>query len=1638
LIDVADDRNICTQCVSALRKLSLKPMNRRTLVDESGLATLNALSCIGDQDILREVVACFFYLSQTKELVHVLIGCQVIHPIKIILTKPDVESLKMAVGTLANMAEVCSADEILRTESEIFPSLCSLIKHPSLAVKREASRAIANLLSYESAHVMLKAVNGIAKLSFLAKIKDIDCASNVSLCFWKLAANSFNHEDLMTERYFQTLLELATFSHIETRRMSAAALLNLSHNEIQRCAVANKGGLRVATALLSDDDGVVRISAAQILYQLSLSVRIKNAMVQDVVTEKLIQNLREITEVDFVQVCVSVLVNLSVDSENQCKLVQMGLMSPLIGLAYHENAHIRHDVASIFCYMSTQPKHRDGVFSENHFKAMLHLLSFTSLESSWVTALAFGNLAESTENIKMIVCLNGLPSLVALLEHDVPDKCRSASARVLRKIAQVHECVSHTIRVDLITRLLENLQHKSVEVQIEACMALSNLATLPDAHEILIKGDGIQSLITMLSNIDLRCRKFSAMGLCNFSSHRLCQMEIFRLGGISPLINCTKSDDRKCIVFAAFALCNLSSNKENRCCLCGESILDLLAELFNRCTDIEVHRALAAIIYNLSSSMECHEDIVKASVLNVVHEICKASDLICKRYALMAMCNLSSNSTIRKSVINSGGLNNAIVFIDSDDIDVRLYACACLTNMSNNSVTQNMIVVHGGLPTLIKLVNSSEAVLQRGAIFCLVNIAANESNHEAMFRHGVLGLMVNMASSSLISVREASSFALSNFVANQMALNIIGREGGVRPFLSLMSSSNRYYKYLASSALRCLSCEPKNWCLLCQTEPLSSLNYCGKTDDIEIKRSIAACFCNLSLDEANKVVITTQSVKEIVALSQVEDDECRRQSIGAIANLAESEETHDLMKVFINMEALLGQLKRQTLDVNREISRLLSNLLTSKFYQDGFAELKELALLFDLVASKDPECLYHVSVCLRTLSLNTMFHHMIINGGLISLFTLLQARDIKAAKHAAAAFRNLCASDVLKEQIAHQGGIDFGVLLTKSSKSELQLLGLACLRHLSINKDLKREIVSKGALEPCMRYSSWAAEGLQRQIAGLVANLSEDVENQVDIVKCGATQAVLMLARNKNSEVQQDCSRILANLSANNQNQVSLYRHGALDCLISLANNSTDNICQRYVALGIQFLVSNPEVRRNILASHTFLSFYDMVSSDVLDYKRTVAASFASLSLEASSRATLAKTFGIDEIIKLCGVDDPQTKRDAVFTTANLSESAEIHCAIQKQGGINVLHEVSCKTFDVDIIRDVARAFSCLVRSPGAREEMQQDRILQSLYSFSQSSDKLTQRFSAVTLCNMSFSSSKDKLVESGILSPLLFLARFPDLEINRCAALAMAGLALGSSANKLLLLEGGALTALISAIKFPDVKLQNCCLLALNCLALGKHDNVKLQLMREEIIDLSVSLLKTSGDESSLGCLFLLGSMAENDEVRAVFITRGCTSVVVEMLKLDKVEVKRAAAYILALFAEQRDSHQELCKCGALEAIISIASTPDGECQEYGSFALVHLSGNPELQLQLARLGAVRCCVSLLSTNAESKHYAAFALLKLASNFENHLIIAEQGGIQALLRLGRSQIVNEEIHYRAAVAVGNLANNAIKSLGKA
>ena len=136
-----------------------------------------------------------------------------------------------------------------------------------------------------------------------------------------------------------------------------------------------------------------------------------------------------------------------------------------------------------------------------------------------------------------------------------------------------------------------------------------------------------------------------------------------------------------------------------------------------------------------------------------------------------------------------------------------------------------------------------------------------------------------------------------------------------------------------------------------------------------------------------------------------------------------------------------------------------------------------------------------------------------------------------------------------------------------------------------------------------------------------------------------------------------------------------------------------------------------------------------------------------------------------------------------------------------------------------------------------------------------------------------------------------------------------------------------------------------------------------------------------------------------------------------------------------MATLCEQVECHVELARDRALEAIISLASQEDIECQEYAAFSLAHLASNRDYQVELVRLGAVKPLVALLASDAEPRHYAGLALLKLADNIENHLRIGEEGGIQALLRLGRSRSTDDQLQYKAALTVGQLASNAARIL---
>ena len=100
----------------------------------------------------------------------------------------------------------------------------------------------------------------------------------------------------------------------------------------------------------------------------------------------------------------------------------------------------------------------------------------------------------------------------------------------------------------------------------------------------------------------------------------------------------------------------------------------------------------------------------------------------------------------------------------------------------------------------------------------------------------------------------------------------------------------------------------------------------------------------------------------------------------------------------------------------------------------------------------------------------------------------------------------------------------------------------------------------------------------------------------------------------------------MANLASNEDNHKTLYKQGALLALFKLSESSHD-ITQRYSAMGLRFLASDPEVRVMIVDDNKISPFFNLATSPLLEYRRTAAVAFASFSLHETNKAKMVIIF---------------------------------------------------------------------------------------------------------------------------------------------------------------------------------------------------------------------------------------------------------------------------------------------------------------------------------------------------------------------------------------------------------------------------
>lgn len=899
--------------------------------------------------------------------------------------------------------------------------------------------------------------------------------------------------------------------------------------------------------------------------------------------------------------------------------------------------------------------------------------------------------------------------------------------------------------------------------------------------------------------------------------------------------------------------------------------------------------------------------------------------------------------------------------------------------------------------------------------------------------------------------------------------------------------------------------------------------------------------------------------------------------MGTLANLAEDITTHENIAQAHGLHCFLVELNDANVDVRREASRGIANIASSFRHQqeiinsDNDFDIPQtpdqlssrlmsykgqrtgisgiLSLIF---RADDEDCILHAAIILRKLAPNLASHRAIIqNDGYKALFQLLVysnpglKRD-EIRKYGASALRDISANPEFKLRCFEEGAVQELIALARDEDEELQTLAYSTLRHLSLAHDIRDRIFStdpklsafdandsmtrstnknRKILRCIMKASKIPNEDLHAQIAGFLANMSESMRNQSMMIEEGMATCLFNLAfttydGNKSAEVQQDVARAFIHLSSNETIHKKIYSQGALHVMLHLSA-SDQTIAQGFASMGIRFLVCNPEIRSLIVKDGHIDAFIALASkTDLVEYRRTAAAAFASFSLHEENKGVMVRQLGcLSTLFSLVQDPDKMAQQSAAFAIANLCEGEDIQDDLVAAGVLEILIRIANES---QVQRDVARAFSLLSQFEDIQLRMLRHEhdpvlslssstqvndastetanasipIITALMKMSTSRDVPCQRYATLALANIcSCTEFKVKIMECGIIPSLLFLSHAADLVVKKYSSLAMAGLALGGyGTNKQMIVTQGCVRPLVEILQLKDITNQIFASIALNCLVLGNQLHTKSIIMSEngleELLKILSAVLEQSEANESIdtnrkldtidlvaSIAFSLGSLCEHEDVMRKLVDLGAIDLMVKIyhhmnqfsrtlfpanspsksrgdamswqtnpsetnrpksIRFDDraasiVDIRRSVGYLMASICEHVEYHAVLFQQKAVELIISLASLEDIECQEYAAFCLAHLSSNCEYQVMLVDLNAVKPLVAMISSDAEPKHYAGLALLKLADNFDNHMKIAEAGGIQALLRLGRTKSSDEQLQYKAALAVGQLASNALR-----
>ncbi len=775
LLNLLKSKYIHAHCLAlaAIRRLATRRKHRDILFDDGVINCLIGIVQTAPPEIQREVACCFCNISLTNH--RICMARLAMSDLTVLAESDDINTVQFSLGAMGNLAENVISHSYMKNVSVLDVVIASL-DHKDVGIKREAARAISNLLRTTEIHAYIIR-RGLHSILLLSTQNCQECRYLTALIFHKLSATVESHGTLINDGLLN-ILSLAKVGDCKTRMNALAALRNLSASDKGKISFFNLGLPAAIVELVNEGEHEIRLFSVAILRQLSLSERISD---------------------DFF-----------------CS----GMMQAILQCISRENEDLRCQVAGLFANLSEYVKCKSTMISNGIVHAIETILSKEEHDNIWQVSLAtfywispnvFGTLINhdftnankdcsrtlanlsTNEEVQHEVFRQGGLQILSKLSKSKNDVCQRYVAIAMRFLSSSIEVQFSLLKGshDAYLPFRDLSARNPIEFHRAAAAAFASMSLNDSGMLLILMKSLVSPILELCTHEDVCVQRDAVFCIANFARSQVLGKFVAREGGVAS-IKATAATATSVDVLreAARALSSFSVDIATKEIMISIEIPIILWKLA-RSSDSETQRFTALAICNLCiGTREQKELLVKQGALRALIFLLRFPDLDVERCASLSISALALGSDMNKAeIVDIGFVRPLIETITYPDARICHCALLALNGIALGEVaeTKEIVLKENGLASLFERIKTSEIESISSGIYLLGSLAENTKIRKTLMEMDCLRIIVEKSSLVPIQIKQAAAYFLCILSESPEYHDEILRAGALESAVALTS-----------------------------------------------------------------------------------------------------------------------------------------------------------------------------------------------------------------------------------------------------------------------------------------------------------------------------------------------------------------------------------------------------------------------------------------------------------------------------------------------------------------------------------------------------------------------------------------------------------------------------------------------------------------------------------------------------------------------------------------------------------------------------------------------------------------------------------------------------------------------------------